>query len=461
MGCRLIVLICVLGAAGSDPGALVRRLGASKYADREAASAAIEKLGREALPALKAAKGASDAEIRSRASTLVDRIENDLMVKPTLVTLDFPNATLNQVAVKLSEIGHTNLSIPSAYRSRAISLVGNEPVPFWKAVELMARAGAIELADTTLNASPYGQPRVVPVAFLATPTGAAPPPVSVSGPFRVSLLSLNVHRERDYSGQGLTGDVRMAMGIRNGLNPQPIAGAGMGGDAPSLFNAHMLVMGEPRMNVAPNGPVRMLEAVDELGNSLLEAVPSANAFTHNSGYMGFEPQGTSTFPLTVPLKHPAHPGQIIRRLRGVVPVTVTARKDDPLLIALASAKGKTFQNAEVMVTIHDQKTDLAPPQTTIELTILGRSTDSQAGFGSNFFLKPPGSPHNPFEIVDAKGRVLTNWMAISQIPTPEGTRVTIRVPSGLLSSPATHLRYYETSRANTDAEFEFVDVRMP
>ena len=65
-----LVALVLLGqlstsAPQSDPSALVGQLGAARYADREAAAGALERLGRAALPALRAARDHRDPEVRS------------------------------------------------------------------------------------------------------------------------------------------------------------------------------------------------------------------------------------------------------------------------------------------------------------------------------------------------------------------------------------------------------------
>ena len=57
------------GASPSDPdpAALVCQLGASRFADRQAAAVALERLGAPALPALQAARESRDMEIKTRA----------------------------------------------------------------------------------------------------------------------------------------------------------------------------------------------------------------------------------------------------------------------------------------------------------------------------------------------------------------------------------------------------------
>jgi hypothetical protein len=461
MGFRLIVLLSLLGVAGSDPTSLVQRLGSPKYVDREEASAAIEKLGRDALPSLKTARTGPDAEIRSRATELVERIENELMIRPTMVTLDFRDEPLSQVIAKLAERGKLSFTVPPALRTRRINLVREQPVTFWQAVELIGQAAGMELAEggagvgySTMNVRP------ISLTFVTIPANAKIAPASASGPFRISLMNLHLRKERDYT--GANGNLPWIPGM--GARPE-FRGAGFprpGGAVLPEFTVTLQVTAEPRMNVAMNGPARLVEAVDDLGNSLLESSAPGNGFVHNSGYSGFETPGSSAFPLSLNLKYPEHPGKRIRRLRGVVPLAVTSRKDDPLVVPLVAAKGKTYQNAEAAVIVNEVKSDPNTHQLTIELTIQPRQPiDPMLGFGQNLMVRSAGASQNPLEIVDSQGRLIPQWFVSSQIASPEGVRVSIRVTSGLFTSPATHLRYYETSRANTDAEFEFVDVEMP
>src|SRR4051812_47892529 len=88
-------------APGLGPDALIARLGSPRYADREAATAALRRLGPAALPALRSARSARDAEVRARAAALLERVESELMVRPTLVRLDYRDRPLAEVVKDL------------------------------------------------------------------------------------------------------------------------------------------------------------------------------------------------------------------------------------------------------------------------------------------------------------------------------------------------------------------------
>ena len=452
---RLIVLLSVVGVAGSDPSALVRRLGSPKYADREAASAAIERLGPDALPSLRAARTAPDAEIRSRAVALVERIENDLMVRPTTVVVDFRDEPLVAVLAKLSDRGRANLLLApraGAYRDRRITLVRPAPVSFWEAVDMVAAAGGLELSGG-LPTGNFGPNSPGSLAFMLIPSveGSKPPPVSRPGPFRVTLLNVTHNKERNFG--GISGVAQPDLGgVRNVAESEQ-------------FYAGLQVLVEPRMTVSQNGPARLTVAEDDLGNSLLSSqAPGGLGSSHTSAYNQYESPSGTAIQTTLGLKFPEGAGRTIKTLRGVVPVTLTARKGDPLVIPLAAAGGKTYHHADSVVTIHEVKATPTLRQTILELTIQGARPpdDNVNGFAGNFpGPRGPIPTQSPFEIVDAQGRSLPRWLPLTQFQTPEGWRMTVRVVQTAATGPPTHLRFYESTRVDMDVDFMFHDVDMP
>jgi hypothetical protein len=75
----LVLLLSLARSACADPAAetnrLVRQLGSSSFAKREAATKALRALGEKALPALKQAATSPDAEVRRRATQLLRPLE--------------------------------------------------------------------------------------------------------------------------------------------------------------------------------------------------------------------------------------------------------------------------------------------------------------------------------------------------------------------------------------------------
>src|SRR5262249_30564213 len=130
-----------------DPAALVERLGAPRYAEREAAAAALERAGAAAVPALRAGRRARDPEVRARAAALLERVESALMVRPTAVRLDYRDRPLTDVVADLAtQCGMPVLLDPEnaqEWSRRRVSLREDGPVTFWRALDRLCREGGL------------------------------------------------------------------------------------------------------------------------------------------------------------------------------------------------------------------------------------------------------------------------------------------------------------------------------
>lgn len=71
----LLLLLVVPAVAEPEASRLVRQLGSSSYAEREAATIALRALGEQAIPALKLALASPDPEVKRRVSGLLKPLE--------------------------------------------------------------------------------------------------------------------------------------------------------------------------------------------------------------------------------------------------------------------------------------------------------------------------------------------------------------------------------------------------
>ena len=138
--------------------ALVEKLSATRYADREAAGAALAKVGPAALPALdRAASAGGDAEIRERAARLADRIrkaeENAGLLAAPPVAFDYAAVPLAAAVADLkAKTGIPLQFSPDGVKnSLRLITVRAGPMPPWDAVAAFCKgAGVREVlsADT-------------------------------------------------------------------------------------------------------------------------------------------------------------------------------------------------------------------------------------------------------------------------------------------------------------------------
>jgi len=466
LGTALIVAL-VMGQvpdAGSrlEPAALVERLGASRYADRKAAAEAIERVGRPALSALRAARDTRDPEVRTRASSLIQKIETALLTEPTRVRLDFENATLPEVARSLAlQTGFKLAPYPPSlprWKTARVTLRQTQPVEFWKAVDQLCDAAGLQY-NGNIGFGSQREP-ILPVT-----DGSMRPvmPTFDHGPFRVRLLGIDYQRHLVYGPAGPADQPppapRPASRQPEGLDGVPQAR--LNPITTVQFTAQIAVDAEPRLSVAHRGAVRLIEAVDNIGNSLL---PRANAGALPRFSADFAVMSSPVIQLQAHLHRPDVAGDTIKKLRGVIPLAVSSRRSDPLIVPLTeTTAGKTFENPDMRLTIHAIRALANSQNTLLELSVASDDDDASlparemAVYGAGARRIDPH--HLQIEIVDQRGQSIPWFQSTVDVET---SHFTLTLTGGL--SQASHpkeLRYYALSRSDVDLPFEFSDVPMP
>lgn len=459
-GVALMALLAQ-GPAGASsapaPAALVKQLGARRYSEREAAANALEKLGREALPALREARDHKDPEVRTRAIALTEKIEGSLLTLPTMVTLDYRDVPLTDVVKQLgAQAGVHLLLIPDnavVWKSAKVTLTDAKPVPFWVAMDRLCDAARLQYRSGVGGFVTGREPGLV--LALGTPS---PGPVSYHGPFRVSVTGLRHHRELVFQPQGRLNGMPVRFGQPAALPPPPVAARPETGKPASAISEQFVlslhVEAEPRISLSTNRAAKILEAVDDEGNSL--AVPNQNSPTVDvmQGYQ-MMPVGPAA-EIQVPLVHPPRIGGTIKRIKGVFPVSLATRKATRLVVPLAESAGKTFENDDVVINIHAVKLNPATHQTQVELS--ARPTEAQANPGMEMMIARNSVNQQQLEFVDAKSRPVP-WNISGYGPEP--SKMTLTLPAQDPSRVPTHLHYYGLAKTTADIPFEFKDIPMP
>jgi hypothetical protein len=453
-----LLLIVVLGQTPSnDPHDLVTSLGASRYAERERAAAALERLGRQALPALRVARDVKDLEVRTRAIGLINKIEGALLTQPTLISLDVEDKPLSEVIKAFNEqAGVTLTLVPDNAQNlatRRVTIRESSPLPFWKALDRLCDAARLQY-----NLSAYGVPQGRQPTFPLFDGASRPAiPTIDNGPFRVSVMALHYQRDVTFP----------AAGPRFG-QPMPaprVEPPGSGGPrfhsaVTENFYAQLQVLGEPRLSVSQSGPLKIVEAIDDKGQPLQSATPRAGFAQRSAGYFGIN--AGSAVQLQATLTRPEQPGKTIRKLRGSVPITVATRKPNPLAIKLEGASGKTFRNDDVAVTIADVRPMGNARQTTIDLSfrVLAGGTGAPGSGAPDFVMQRPDSFQQTIEVLDAQGRTMPWYQTSFDM---EASRVSLTATPQTLDGNGTpaELRFYGLARATTEVEFDFNDLPLP
>ncbi len=436
-------ILLTLGLNEPDPRALVQQLGSARFADRETAAKALRELGRDALPALRASRTARDPEIRNRVQALVGEIETRLMVQPTLVRLDVQDQPLTEVLARLHHLSGIPIRLdPEAQASlanRRITLRDSTPIPFWDAIDRLNRAArTFETLGEDIDAAPAIDSQNT---LLLQDIGRQSPGLASNhGPFRVKLVdALFQHR----------------------VAFQPRAGFLPGERDSRQLQYQIQVLAEPRMTIGQNGSIRVLEAVDDRGQSLLPPTATLDALPEMPVLYDFN--AVASLKLPILLSRPDRPGRTVERLRGVIPLSLSARKPEPVTIPLTNAVGRSFLGEDVALVIHALKHEPNGSESSLDLTVRPLTAVEA---GPNPIAGEPEVSHGldfieqRIEILDSRGKP---FILFPLDVTQKGHEIRLSLmlaPSDGASTPA-QLRFYGLTRATTEVPFEFRDIPLP
>jgi len=446
----LTLVVLLLAGAGPSPSpspapdhaTLIEQLGSPRFSEREQAATALRELGADALPALRTARSAGDAEVRTRAAAILDRVECELMVLPTLVKLDFREQPLGEILKALGERSRM-VMLPedpenqATWQDRRISLQAPAPVPYWTAVDRLCAAGMLRFS---LGASPDAVGREQPGLLLS----AGKPkvrPESDQGPFRVKVTRLHHSRDRNLDAE----------------DDDPEA------EVVEEFHVQLEVWAEPRLLIGQVGPLTLIEAADDRGRSLLPPADAKETVEVEDESYDDEAFGQGAVQLQASLKFPASPAKTIRRLRGSVPILVAARKAEPLDLPLSGPLGQLQSNGEVRVIVHEVKNDPDGSAVSIALTVRPASDPAVGAVARSGEGPSPSAAsalEQQIEIADAKGQI-HSWSLTNQEAQGDGIRVTLSVIPNEPDSAPTRLRVFGLSRATIVVNFDFKDVPVP
>jgi hypothetical protein len=121
----------------------------------------LERLGAAALEALRKAAKSSDVETRRRAETLVKKLEKEASSRELLqakqVRLRFKDTPLPEAVAELAKKSGYEIALDDPdgkLKERKVTL-DTDDMPFWRAVDLLCRAGGVVEADADV---PLGMP---------------------------------------------------------------------------------------------------------------------------------------------------------------------------------------------------------------------------------------------------------------------------------------------------------------
>jgi hypothetical protein len=441
VGACLVPLMTLVLAISPDAAALVTRLGSGTFAEREESAKALEAMGREALPALEDALRSPDAEVRSRVWSIWERIQKGLLVRPLMVRLEREPRPLIDVVRSIGEQGGFSLQVSQHGSEHLVSAREPQPIAFWEAVDRLGLVGGHFMIS-----NPGGG------HFPTLEFGGAEDasPSTISGPFRIKLKGLHDHRDRS-----------MIVGpwLRIDEMNQRIPILRTAKEREARFYIELGMMIEPRMWFTQEGPARAIEAVDDLGQSLVRRDTTRVEADHSLFYNGGGvTQGQTQLDLAMLDK----PGRSIVRLRGSIPVAIQVRKPVPALeIPLPATKGQAFAHEDAVFTVREFREDNRGTAIVLDVRANLDRFELPAGRdGEIVSSRLQCLSSHQVEIVDADGDVLAEHGGGGTSPDGHSWMSLVVWKNRTKTRPA-RFRYYRMVRAFTDVAFEFRNIPMP
>lgn len=440
MAWKLAIVLVSLLAGDLAPDELIQRLDSTDRVVREEAARSLEEGDEATRSALSTAhERAADPALRERLSRLLDRLETRLLDRPTVMALDLAERTLDDAIAALSARSAVPLRLDdAALGQRPITVRTSAPLPFFEALDTVGRVGHVRHDPSP---RPTGRTPTEPALVLID--GEPPVVTAYSGPLRIHVLEVLWQR---------------ALNFRS--HSAPFTSEAQARNAP--MTVVLQAFAEPGRFVDPDGVPRV-EGKDDQGGVL--AMPSRAAVLS----VLTDRQPVVSGGLSLVQWHVALTGApaanvaatrptsgTIRELRGVLPVILSRRRPDPLVIPLADAAHKTFRHGGAVVQVTGVSTS--------GITLVLRNDEEEPPARKGDGPPVPTAKDDPLtelvrnriEFEDADGKLLS-WSHNPPFASPQSElRLTARI-----RGKAARLRVYRLYRLATALRFRFADVPVP
>jgi hypothetical protein len=399
---------------------LIEQLGDANFRNREAATQAIEARGEKVLPELRVAAGASpSAEARRRLQSLVGQMERAAALEPKYVTLKCKDKPVGELLTEISkQTGYLFQNQGVGNNGTALTYdLGR--LPFWQAMDRICDDAHLNMYHNDVNGM-YFQHQ-----------DAISPHVAYSGPFKVTANSMHYGKT-----------------IMLGQLPRiPVPNQNRNESLQFSFN----VLSEPKLPIMGMTVARVLEAIDEAGNSMAMPNEPHNAYYYNGRYKTFNQQ------LAVQLAWPNKGSKCIKRIRMSIPLSVLAsQKPDIVVDDILKVKDKKFTGNSVEMQILEVKG--ANQQILVKMKVRNRAADAAQDYNWT------NSLHQQLELHDAKGNKYTSHgyqeLTSNNVGNVEGTLM-FGNNGGAAVGPPVKLIYMQWVLMQHQIDVEFKDVPLP
>ncbi|HEV3118697.1 MAG TPA: HEAT repeat domain-containing protein [Gemmataceae bacterium] len=450
----------------------LKELGDNSYKVREAATKALVEVGQPAIKGLEEATRSGDPEVRRRAENMIERIEVNEALAPTVIDLKVADMPVPEVVGLFNRQSRLKLELvpqqgPARRQMEQRKLtLDMDGVPFWEALDRVCDAAGVAVLSLT--------PTQAQVQLAEGSTFRAP--TAYSGPFRMRVTGMNYYRNLTMVEPGQAGMQQAMQFGQPGMAMPGMGGMGMGGPQQGFLvggqpmgqsrlvrqenlSAGMDLLGEPHLNLVSIGSPTITVAENEDGQSLAPAGSAVSNY-YPQGYYGNVAGVLQVRQTQFTLQPATKPAATLKVLRGTIPVEVLVQRK--ALIAVDN--------------FLTDKTKIHKGEGEVTLAILQVQDNGNGRSGSiRFFLSGVERPSNlnpnfnpgfapaAFEITDAQGQHFQVNQNVN-FANPNERNMEGNLFFNAMSpnmGAAVKLTYHSNKAVRTAVPFEFHSVPMP
>lgn len=425
--------LCGLGLAGAlaaerPPAAsppesvssLVAKLGNRDYKIREAAQRALEVRGVETLPELKKTlESTGSAEVRRRLQGMVASLERIQILSPKRLTIKARNQPAATVIAEVSK--KTGYTMQLQGQPRGDITLDMTNATFWEVIDSVCNQAGLAMYYSDAQGGMMFQQQ-----------DNMWPHVCYQGPFKVVATSFNYNKTMSF------GPIQRNPGS-NQMRHESLTFA---------FNVHS----ESKLPFLTIGQARVVEAVDDLGNSMKPATaPHETNFYHYNHYR------TNQSASQINLLWPNKEAKAVRVLRGVIPVTLLGeQKPEVIVDDILKVKAKKFTGPNVEVEVVEVK-EPQKGQYHVKMNVRNLAPNATHDYSWT------NSIHQRIEFLDAKGNKYHSQGHNWENSSPNHVQATFMFGSNGAATvgPPARLVYNHWSIITHSIDFEFKDLQLP
>lgn len=351
-------------------GPLIERLGDRDFRLRDAAQQALAELGVEVLPALRLArKDHDDPEVIRRLDILIPSLERSARLTPLRVHLHLDKRPIQEAFAELSRQTGYPIKVGTGGSKDKVYSFHLDGVTFWEAFDQVAEAGGLVCQRFGMDA--------LAVGF----TDKRVPFLHRDGLFRWTALRFDSWSSF-YFGS---------------LPRNPGAAEQRYGQ----LSLTLSVAVEPCLPLLQLGQVKVIQARDDLGNSM---VTTREQFERRRFHTRNRSEGSLSLSTQVSLAWPSAQATSIKVIKGTVPVTLLVEKKPQIIVEnIMNAEGKTFRAGGTELTVQNIKEEAAKDkECQIQLLVQEKSNPGDR------ITWAPSLPAR-LELQDGRGHKYVRW----------------------------------------------------